>query len=131
MALGDRIKTRRQEKGLNAVDLARKAEISKGYLSELETGRASQPSGAILYRIASALGTNVADLLEKEIHPVSRSITSSLRAFAEQASLPKEDVQMLAQIRFRGDQPETPEDWHFLYESIRRSMPKGRGGSAA
>lgn len=30
---------------------------------------------------------------------------------------------MLAQISFRGRQPERPEDWAFLWDAIKRSMP--------
>ncbi|MDP9367966.1 MAG: helix-turn-helix transcriptional regulator [Chloroflexota bacterium] len=114
---------------MSAVDLARAAEISKGYLSEIETGRALRPSGAVLYRLATALGTSIADLLEKEPRPASRSIPLSLRTFAERANITEEDIQMLAQIRFRGAQPNTPEDWSYLYESIQRSISRERGGS--
>lgn len=125
MALSDRIKQRREEKGLTAAELARRAEISKAYLSELESGRAPHPSGAILFRIATQLGTTIADLLEKEVRPAARTIPATLQEFVELAKLPEEDVQMLAQIRFRGEQPRTAEDWRFLYESIRRSVTKG------
>ena len=120
--LGERIKQRREEKGLTAADLARRASLSKGYLSEIESGRAPRPSAEILYQIAVALGTTVADLLGKEVRPASQAIPASLREFAEDANLPQEDVQMLAQIRFRGEQPSTVDDWRYLYESIKRSI---------
>jgi transcriptional regulator with XRE-family HTH domain len=122
MALHDRIKDRREEKKISAIELAQRAEISKGYLSEIESGRTSRPSADVLFRIATALGTTVADLLEREVRPAPRSIHPMLREFADEEELPDEDVQMLAQIRFRGDQPETKEDWRYLYESIRRSI---------
>ena len=127
MALSDRIKQRREEKQISAIELARRAEISKGYLSELESGRAPRPSGAVLFRIATALGTTVADLLEQEVKPASRAIPRALRDLAERERLPEEDVQMLARIRFRGEQPATMEDWRYLYESIRRSIPRRQG----
>ena len=120
--LGERIKQRREEKGLTAADLARRASLSKGYLSEIESGRAPRPSAEILYQIAVALGTTVADLLGKEVRPALQAIPASLREFAELANLPQEDVQMLAQIRFRGEQPSTVDDWRYLYESIKRSI---------
>ena len=125
MALNDRIKQRREEKGLSAVELAHRAEISKGYLSEIESGRASRPSGEVLFRIATALGTTVADLLEREVRPATPAIPQALQDFANDASLPVEDIEMLAQIRFRGEQPATADDWRYLYESIRRSIPRG------
>ncbi len=125
MPLSDRIRQRREEKRISAIELARRAEISKGYVSEIESGRAPRPSGAVLYRIATALGTTVADLLEQEVQPAARSVPPTLRDFADQAALPAEDVEMLAQIRFRGEQPATEDDWRYLYESIKRSVPRG------
>lgn len=125
MRPGERIKRRREEKGIPAAELARRAEISKGYLSELERGQTTRPSGAVLFRIAKALGTTVADLLGEEIQPANSAAPAGLLAFAQKAGLPDEDVQMLAQIRFRGEQPDTEDDWRFLYESIRRSLGRG------
>ncbi|MFN8592032.1 MAG: helix-turn-helix transcriptional regulator [Thermomicrobiales bacterium] len=122
MTTGERIKQRREEKGIPAVELARRAEISKGYLSELERGHAARPSGAVLYKIANVLGTTVADLLGEEIRPANSAAPAALRALAKEEGLPEEDVRMLANIRFRGEQPRTEDDWRFLYESIRRSI---------
>jgi transcriptional regulator with XRE-family HTH domain len=129
MGLGDRIKQRREEKGISAAELARQAKVSKGYLSELENGRITTPrtSGDVLYRIATVLGVTVADLLGREVRPIARHIPADLQEFAVAAGLPDEDVRMLAQIRFRGEQPRTADDWRFLYESIRRSI-RGRPG---
>src|SRR5215207_10954569 len=126
MTLGKRVRQRRLEKGMSAVELSEAAGISKGYLSELETGHATRPSGAVLLKIAKALGTTIADLLDQEVHLQPRSVNTSLKEFAREAQLPEQDIQMLAQIRFRGAQPTSVDDWRFLYESIRRSMPKGR-----
>ena len=38
-----------------------------------------------------------------------------------------DDIQMLAAIRYRGEQPRTIADWRYLYESIQRTI---RGGEA-
>ncbi len=126
MALADRIKQRREEKNLSATELARQANISKGYLSEIENVKegknAPRPSGDVLYRLATVLGTTIADLLEREVRPASRAIPPDLHTFAQEAGLPDEDVHMLAQIRFRGEQPRSVDDWRFLYESIKRSI---------
>jgi transcriptional regulator with XRE-family HTH domain len=125
MALADRIKLRRTQKGITAAELARAAGISKGYLSEIESAdpdKPVRPSADVLYRVATVLGTSVADLLEKEVRPAPREISASLRVFAEKNGLPEQDVQMLANIRFRGAQPEDERDWAFLYDAIRRSV---------
>lgn len=123
--LGERIKERRAEKGLTSAELARRAGISKGYLSELENGGvgAPKPSAEIVYRIARELGTTIADLMERDVGPPVRAeIPEELQRFAEAERLPETDVQMLANIKFRGNQPQTYEDWRFLYDSIRRAV---------
>jgi transcriptional regulator with XRE-family HTH domain len=124
MPLGDRIKLRREEKKMTAAQLAREAGISKGYLSDLEASDAdkARPSADVLFRIATALGTSVADLLEREVLPTRREVAPSLRAFADARGLPDEDIEMLANIRFRGAQPSDEIGWQFLYESIKRSI---------
>jgi len=121
--LGERIRLRRQEKKISAAELARRASVSKGYLSEIESGATPRPSADVLHRIATALDTTVADLLGKvEIRVASREVPEALRLLAERDGLPAQDVTMLAGIRFRGDQPTSLEDWRFLYESIKRSI---------
>ncbi len=122
VTLGERLRLRREEKGLLAADLARRTGISKGYLSDLESGRAPRPSADVLYRLATELGITIADLLGKEVRPAARDAPPALREFADEAGIPEEDVEMLAQIRFRGEQPTTADDWRFLYESIKRSI---------
>ncbi len=123
MALGERIRQRRKEKQITAAGLARQAGISKSYLSAIEKGAPTpRPSAEMLYHLATVLGTTVEDLLEKEVGPTSRAIPPSLREYAGEANLPELDVKMLAQIRFRGDQPKTAEDWRFMYNAIVRSI---------
>ena len=122
MALGDRIRQRRDDTGLSAAELARRAGISKGYLSEIESGNTVRPSADVLDRLATALGTTIADLLDREIPAAAVTIPPSLQEFAESRRLPDEDIHMLAQIRFRGEQPSTADDWWLLYEAIKRSM---------
>jgi transcriptional regulator with XRE-family HTH domain len=122
MDIGERIKLRREEAGLSGAELARRTDLSRAYLSEIETGKAQRPSGQVLFRIASELGTTVADLLGKEAPKLPGLVSESLRRFAEQASLNQDDLNMLAQIRFRGRQPQSEDDWRFLYESIKRSV---------
>jgi transcriptional regulator with XRE-family HTH domain len=90
--IGDKIRTRRTEKGISAAELARRVSISKGYLHGLETGDAQNPSAEILFRIASELGTTIADLLgESEPAPTANTqlveIPKSLEKFAEKERL--------------------------------------------
>lgn len=125
VSIGDEIQRRRTEQGLSLTELARLAEVSKGYLSAVERNPVSKPSAAVLYRIAHALGTSVAELLGRpgpEGAPrtvAEPEIPASLRDFADQARLPEADIKMLADIRYRGKAPETVDDWRYIYESIR------------
>ena len=125
MTLGQRVRQRRDEKGLSLSALARASKVSKGYLSQIENDAAPRPSGDTLFKMANALGTTVADLLGREIEPTAREISPVLIEFAREASLPEADIQMLAAIRYRGEQPHSIADWRYLYESIRRTI-RGR-----
>ncbi len=127
MTLGQRVRMRREEKGMSLSALARAAKVSKGYLSQIENDSAPRPSGETLFKMASTLGTTVADLLGREIEPTERAISPILLDFARQAQLPEADVQMLAGIRYRGEQPRSVDDWRYLYESIRRTIRGGEG----
>jgi transcriptional regulator with XRE-family HTH domain len=122
--IGLRIKRFRSERGMSATELANAAGVSKSYLSALEKGGETQrrPSAKTLYSLASAMGVAMSDLLGRPIitqPPAERP--ESLMQFARDRDLPEADIDMLAGIRFRGEQPRTPERWAFIYDSIRNS----------
>ena len=115
----------REEKGLSLDHVAKKAEISKAYLWELErdTEGAKKPSAAVLMKIASALSRTLADLLnlptvQTADGPVE--LPASLvelrdRLKAQGTVLAESDLQDLAKTRFRGGQPQSADEWHQLY----------------
>lgn len=128
--IGLRIRKYRLERGLTPAQLAEDAGLSKSYLSELESDETSnrRPSADALYRIARSLGVAISDLLGRPITLVSKSDRpKSLTAFATTRGLPETDIEMLASIRFRGDQPQTVERWAFIYDAIRNSKPMDKG----
>ena len=61
--LGRMLKTRRGEKGLTQVALAKRARVTQTYIAKLEGGDKKNPSLAILQRLAKALGVPVTELL--------------------------------------------------------------------
>ena len=61
--LGQRIQALRSKRDMTQEDLARKAELSRGYVARLETGR-HDPSATTLARIAKALRIPIEDLFE-------------------------------------------------------------------
>lgn len=59
--LGELIRSQRAQKDCSLTDLARAVQVTKGYLSRLERGKA-KPSAAMLERIAEALGIDAGPL---------------------------------------------------------------------
>jgi DNA-binding XRE family transcriptional regulator len=129
-SVGARIKQHREELGLSLSRLSELANVSKGYLWSLEKGESkARPSGDTVYRIARALGVTMSDLLGRKLLTgvgVPAELPPGLADFAKQAGLPQTDVAMLAQVNFRGEQPQTIEDWEFVYRAIQRSVPSGQ-----
>jgi ribosome-binding protein aMBF1 (putative translation factor) len=64
-ALGDRLRSAREVRGLTLDQLSASTGISKAHLSRLESG-ARQPSVGILVELAGALGTRVGTLLGED-----------------------------------------------------------------
>lgn len=122
--LGSRLRSIREEQGLSMSEVARRAGISKAYLSQLENGDSQHPSYEVLGRLATALAKTVPDLVGKSSvwEPLEVDAPASLRAFAQQARLPAVDVSMLAKIHFRGKRPSNAEDWAHIYETIKRTI---------
>ncbi len=54
----------RESKGLTQRDVAKKAQVTPGYIAQLETGRKKNPSLPVLRRLAKALGVPVKELLD-------------------------------------------------------------------
>jgi transcriptional regulator with XRE-family HTH domain len=125
--LSERLKRYREDAGLTPSELAAESGIAKSYLSALENGEAHQrrPSADTMYRLAKALGVAMSDLLGRPILPNAQinERPPSLVEFAEQNDIPESDIEMLASIRFRGDQPQTVKRWEFIYQAIRNSKP--------
>ena len=124
-AIGRRIKKFREQKGMTPAALAEKARISRSYLSELENGKGEhkRPSADVMYRLGKALGISMSELLGRPLITESTTKRSaSLQRFAEESGIPDSDVEMLASIRFRGEIPQTPERWAFIYNAIKTSV---------
>ncbi|HWU39678.1 MAG TPA: helix-turn-helix transcriptional regulator [Candidatus Acidoferrum sp.] len=59
-----KLRTWRQERGFTQEELAKKAKVTKRYISQLETGLQENPPLPVLQRLAKALGVSVGELLE-------------------------------------------------------------------
>lgn len=122
--VGAQIRRQREKSGRSLSQLADDAEISKGYLWKLEQEKADvRPSADTLYKIARALGTSMSSLIGKSVLVEEPSdLPQSLVEFADSEELGERDRAMLAQINFRGKQPEQIEDWAFIWSAIKRSI---------
>jgi transcriptional regulator with XRE-family HTH domain len=58
------IRALRVDRGLGVRELAARAKVPAGYISELETGKKVNPGLGVLQRLARALGVPVGELLE-------------------------------------------------------------------
>jgi transcriptional regulator with XRE-family HTH domain len=77
-AVGARVRTERQRAGLSVGQLAERARIGKGSLSEIENG-SRNPTLSTLYAVAGALGLPLASLLvEPGSHVASPGIEARL-----------------------------------------------------
>lgn len=57
------LKQIREAKGLSQLDLAKRAKVSQGYLSDLEARQKKNPGIETVRKIAKALGVPVTELL--------------------------------------------------------------------
>ncbi|MCF7815877.1 MAG: helix-turn-helix domain-containing protein [Candidatus Pacebacteria bacterium] len=61
--LGNNLKKIRTEKGLSQVDIARELCVSRGFVSNIESGKRN-PTLSTLTRLATALGVSTNELLK-------------------------------------------------------------------
>ena len=121
---GERLRRLRTQRTLSLDDLAGRTGISKAYLWRLETNPDVNPSVDVAQKIATALEVTIGALLVSS-EPTAAAgyvdIPPTLRAAQVTFNIPEEDVLDLANIRFRGGQPITAEDWALLYLQLKRT----------
>jgi transcriptional regulator with XRE-family HTH domain len=117
MEFGERVRERRMKEGLSQTELAETVGISRTYLSEIERGVATNLSWGVVRRLATALGIQVEQEPSKDQDLAS--LPPGLADFADSKKLPRDDVLMLARLKFRGKQPTTSEKWELLYNVIK------------
>lgn len=62
-SLGDRLRTLRASEGWSLREVAAKAGVNHGYLSQLERGEVSQPAPSMLHRLAEGYGESFVTLM--------------------------------------------------------------------
>ena len=118
---GKKVRDRRREEKLSQEELAQRIGISRNYLSQIERGQATNLSWQVMERLTSVLGLKQEQTGTLE---AMADLPSSLAEFAKTADLPPDDVLMLARLKYRGQQPNTPEKWELLYNVIKMTVGK-------
>jgi transcriptional regulator with XRE-family HTH domain len=128
---GDRIRAIRDNRGLNQDQLAEKAEISKGFLSDVENNKRNISSEYLL-KIANVLGASVDYLLRGEAKETTKMepvvIPPELSQAAEELGLSyTEALQVLdahnsiiARRSSKDIRRFTATDWKEFYRAIKR-----------
>ena len=61
-SLGRRLQTARKQQKFTVEELARKVNMRTGYITDIENDTITEVPADVLFRIANALGTTIADL---------------------------------------------------------------------
>ncbi len=107
---GSRVRDRRIQEGLSQQALADRVSISRNYLSQIERGQSINLSWKLREALSAVLGLGA--------EAAAESLPPGLAEFAQSAGLPPDDVKMLANLKYRGNQPSTPDKWQLLYNVI-------------
>jgi len=118
---GKQVRERRTEEKLSQEKLAQTVGISRNYLSQIERGQATNLSWQVREKLTSVLGLKE---VEKAQTSSELGLPPSLAEFASKVGLPPDDVLMLARLKYRGQQPTTPEKWELLYNVIKMTIAK-------
>jgi transcriptional regulator with XRE-family HTH domain len=127
-AFGKKIRDRREEERWTQEDLAGKVGISRPYMSQIERGVAKNLTLRLVQDLMTALDLRPSEVFEER--PRWLALPPGLNEFAKEVDLPAEDVEMLANIQYRGKQPTTPEGWQALFATIKALAEVSPVGSA-
>ncbi|MGG4491472.1 helix-turn-helix domain-containing protein [Metabacillus idriensis] len=123
MNIGKYVKEFRVKKGWTLAKLSSESGVSKPYLSQIENTPNKQISAEKLYQLAIALDVTMGQLMGKEVILNRQAdVPASLLAFAEKNGLYEEQIQMLANIKYRGKQPTAEDEWEKIFLAIKTSI---------
>lgn len=97
MTLGKKIRALRDELGMSQAQLAAQAELSQGYLSQLENDEVQNPSAAVIFRLARSLHVDPRILMQAAGY-TDMSISAEADASQYQVSVDPDLLSFLARI---------------------------------
>jgi transcriptional regulator with XRE-family HTH domain len=116
--LSHRVAKTRKQLGLSQEGLAKRAHMSRNYISLIERGIATNVTATMIGNLASALNTTPAELWG-EVVPNEVIITLPLRQFAIEEGLRYDIIDRLARIPRPGQEPTTLDEWREIYKVVR------------
>ena len=129
MKLSTKLRQLREGKGYSVAQLAEESGVSPAYIRQIESEFRQNPTGEVLKKLASALGTTVPDLLgeslaitEDSLKGVPKSLRQLARKKGKQIDLRSEDIEMLQNIHFRGKRPSKMDDWELIFLFLKRIL---------
>jgi len=130
ISVGRKVRALRLEKNISLPELAERAGVSKGFLSQLENDEESNPSLDTLNKVAKALNVTLAALIEKASvkskRVIPEEISPALKEFIRErhASNQPVDEDILQALYAVQHRKQSKDDWAWLYESIKRGLEK-------
>ncbi|HET8924796.1 MAG TPA: helix-turn-helix transcriptional regulator [Candidatus Acidoferrum sp.] len=131
-SVGDRIREIREAQRLTQDQLAEKADISKGFLSEIENGKRNVSSEYLL-RVANALcasvdyllrGTTDVSNVNKEPVVISPELSDAAQrlnlSYAETIELLEAHRSVIARRSMKQSKPFSKDDWVALHKAIKQ-----------
>ena len=94
---GDHIRALREERGYTLQDMAKRANLSLSYLSEIERG-SKRPSLKSIDKLATALNVSKAQLIEGDMAETGLSLGDKIRLMRSEKTLSLQDLAGKAQI---------------------------------
>lgn len=96
---GEKLRTRRIEKGLTLEALAEKIGSTKAYVWQLENKKPAKPSGELLLKLANVLDISAEYLIDDSVStPTERQVQIALARGAAKRGLSQRDIDRLFEI---------------------------------
>jgi transcriptional regulator with XRE-family HTH domain len=132
--LGATIRFLRHGRGWSLTELAEKSGVSKAYISDLENGAAGKPNIQYVFNVAGALDATLDELVKDATAKEQRGrkrrsadeLPPGLADLQRDLDLSDDEVEMLAQVNFRGNRPKDTEGWRFVLQAIRMAGEQNR-----
>lgn len=123
MTLAEQVRNRRKALGLTLREVEKRSGVPYTHISSFEHGHQSNPTLQTLAGLAEAFGCRPEDLIDSPalVDARSLSIPAVLLQLGSDNGLSHAELEMLAGLSWRGQQPQSYADWWFLWQALVRA----------